>query len=404
MKCPKCGKELENDAKFCRYCGKEIEFRKEKKKRKGLLAGIVLLILFLAGGVYALQSGMMDQLRKESVNIVGNTCGNLSSEGAMAQQGKWLYYSKGKELCKARDVGVEEEVLCTTDPQANINVVGEWIYFSTYGDEKNTIRKIRTDGTEETELLDLGVDSYCGKMVVYDDTILYQIIGEDDFNDWNGMQDKFCPGECFTMKTDGTARTSVLSDNCHLIGIDNGWIYYMDIEDNGTELTIMRQNWENPSKVEMIYDSYISYETEYIKMPVTQIAVKEGWIYCGLVDASVNNNTKKIDYTVSRIQVESGDIQSLYEVETKGWGESLLSLNITDDWVYWIDRQEGDEDYLYTISKVSINGNKRQELDKFERNEEEYVFLHTTDHGGYKEEIIYNEDGTYERSDWTKVE
>ena len=97
MKCPKCGKELENDAKFCRYCGKEIEFRKEKKKRKGLLAGIVLLILFLAGGVYALQSGMMDQLRKESVNIVGNTCGNLSSEGAMAQQGKWLYYSKGKE-------------------------------------------------------------------------------------------------------------------------------------------------------------------------------------------------------------------------------------------------------------------------------------------------------------------
>ena len=241
-------------------------------------------------------------------------------------------------------------------------------------------------------------------MVVYDDTILYQIIDEDDFYYWNGMQNIFCPGECFTMKTDGTARTSVLSDNCHLIGIDNGWIYYMDIEDSGTESTIMRQNWENHSKTEKIYNSYVSEESGYGKMPITQIAVKDGWIYCGLVDVWVNNNTKKIDYTVSRIQAESGDIQPLYETETKGWGEGLLSLNITDDWVYWIDRQEDDEDYLYTISKVSINGNKQQALDKFERNEEEYVFLHTTDRGVYKEEIIYNEDGTYERSDWTKVE
>ena len=57
MLCPKCGKDVEEDAKFCGYCGYEFVKEKEKRKKiggKGLIGAGILCISFgyLVGGIF----------------------------------------------------------------------------------------------------------------------------------------------------------------------------------------------------------------------------------------------------------------------------------------------------------------------------------------------------------------
>ena len=57
MLCPKCGKEVEEDVRFCGYCGYEFMKEKEKTKKiegKGLTGVGILCIMFgyLVGGIF----------------------------------------------------------------------------------------------------------------------------------------------------------------------------------------------------------------------------------------------------------------------------------------------------------------------------------------------------------------
>lgn len=410
MKCLYCGKALSENDQFCRYCGKKIN--PQNKKRKKLLIGLIILLIICLAVVFVMQSGLMVRFSGEADKTVGNTCGNLRNGGCLAQQGEWVYYSKGRELCKAKDIGKEERVLCMTDPQSNINVVGDWVYFSTsdsYG-ENGKIYKIRTDGTDETELLSLENECWLLNMIVYEDTIFYQVCDKEDSYSWTGGQTQYPPGECFIMKTDGTDQKSFLGSDCSLVGIENEWVYYVKWNSE-VEMAIMRQSLNDSTEAKTIYESDIVEESRYIKVPITQIVVKDGWVYCGLIDAIITNETKKIAYTISRIRAESGEIQQLCDVETEGWGAYVLPLNITGEWVYWIDRKGGgdDEDSRYDILKVDINGKEKTGIKISEEEKGQYAYLYTTDQGVYKAEYISeDEDGDgfedYIYPAWTKID
>ncbi len=51
MKCPKCGKEIANDNKFCEYCGAQLNLTTSVEKKKtnwfGIIGGSILLIMGL---------------------------------------------------------------------------------------------------------------------------------------------------------------------------------------------------------------------------------------------------------------------------------------------------------------------------------------------------------------------
>lgn len=50
-KCLNCGKEIDNDVKFCEFCGeKQVEKKMVKNKKKGFIIGISILILVVIGG------------------------------------------------------------------------------------------------------------------------------------------------------------------------------------------------------------------------------------------------------------------------------------------------------------------------------------------------------------------
>ncbi len=114
-KCPKCGKDLKTDAKFCKFCGATLEGQVSSKPaatpskskpspppqtqptpeppKKGMSKGAkiaiiivsILLILGIAGGVMAyflIKSGLNEagEKIKEQFGIVENSIGNLNEE------------------------------------------------------------------------------------------------------------------------------------------------------------------------------------------------------------------------------------------------------------------------------------------------------------------------------------
>ena len=74
-KCTKCGEEITGKAKFCPVCGAPIEEQvntsqntdeKIKLENKGKIALITAIaVVVLAGGGYALASGVTDKATKE---------------------------------------------------------------------------------------------------------------------------------------------------------------------------------------------------------------------------------------------------------------------------------------------------------------------------------------------------
>lgn len=101
-----------------------------------------------------------------SSTAYGNTPGNIADWDVAAAQGDWIYFeSVDYKLYKVRFDGTGLTKLTDTAGASQVNVRGDWIYFTGGG----ALRKIRINGTDET-ILAYGAFSF---MQVADDWIYY---------------------------------------------------------------------------------------------------------------------------------------------------------------------------------------------------------------------------------------
>lgn len=171
----------------------------------------------------------------------------------MTVVGNWIYYVDGQNdgLYKIRLDGtgktklVDEKVF-----SRNFAVDEDWIYYSVFVSDNHELDgfyKVKTDGSGKTKIGDWNVDNFTivGEWIYYSDilkgiskmktdgTEVTEIISKGsspDFinvvGDWIYFRENEAKSRLFKVKTDGTCKTQLNDDDTWCISIIDDWIYY----------------------------------------------------------------------------------------------------------------------------------------------------------------------------------
>ncbi len=259
----------------------------------------------------------------------GNTPGNITNGGLMAQQDQWLYFKGlfgGTHYLLKKNLS-SGEIIKVSDDRANyINIVGEWIYYTT-GKENYSIVKIRTDGTERTIL----ADDKAEYMNVVGDRIYYA-----NFSSY---------AKLYTMRVDGTDRGKVYkySDEVSLwVNAFSDWIYYANLfgdpddykefsEEDIEQLMMTRGIYKiRPGGSNSIQLN--NYDADYIN-------VSNEWIYF--------TNTDDAD-RIYKMKNDGNEQQALTE-------EGATNLNVSGDFIYYCNKT--DKGRIY---RIQLDGSEQK--------------------------------------------
>ena len=110
-----------------------------------LMVGLGVILATFVITILALR----DNGAGQETSTMGNSIATIMTGGHLSTQGDFLFYSTEEGLFKSSS-DLNERTLISTYSVENINVVGEWIYFTI--PDKYGIFRIRMDGTDMEEL------------------------------------------------------------------------------------------------------------------------------------------------------------------------------------------------------------------------------------------------------------
>ena len=238
-----------------------------------------------------------------------STDGNLANAGLVVYKDNWIYFSNGDDngtLYKMHLDGSEKTKL--NDVYSfGLNTDNEWVYYYRYIPDKvvktmhQMLYKIRTDGTEETLLLEQG------QFATLRDGWIY-------FTD-NGI---------YRIKTDGTERTLISEVKASSICLAGERIYFSNSDDNWY-LYMMRMDGTE--------------KTLLVKDRASGIMANGGYIY----------------YLYKITDANGGNV--IYRIGSDGSGHIELNkkktayFNIADEWIYYsgYDPERYGEYFLYRM-------------------------------------------------------
>ncbi len=289
-------------------------------------------------------------------NKKGNTNSNAVNFGFVASQGDWVYYSNNDYnyyLYKMRSDGSEKQIL-STDHVLQINVVGEWIYYTSEKRESSGVYKIRLDGEKKTKLS----SRRFYWMMVIEDEIYY-------VESFNG-------GPLCKMNTDGTGKV-ILSDHiCDYVNIIGDWIYYIDssthrvykVTTEGKGRTVVNSAvWFNNIRGE---DDYLfgdtleelcrikagSSECIFYNTPDNRqrsfLNYHDGWVYYVEHDFSTKGNPKSAFY---KMKPDTSNATKILDITFKNTPNYYL--NMAGDWIYFPN--DDDNSYMYRVKTDGSN-------------------------------------------------
>jgi hypothetical protein len=248
----------------------------------------------------------------------GNTVGNIVNRGFAAVQGDWIYYCNSTffstSLDRVRTDGTQKTQLLD-DFIMYLNVMDDWIYFST----EEGLYKVRTDGTERA----LIVNDWAGDVSVIGDWIYYRNRSDSS--------------KLYKIRTDGSQRIKLNDDFSESINVVGDWIYY-SVPTNG----IYKIRTDGTERTKLSDDSS------------AQLIVADDWIYY---------LTTKFE---NGIFVERG----IFKICTNGTQKTqlvddfVMCLNVIDDWIYFFTYIY-DEDWSIVeqgIFKIHIDGTRRTRI------------------------------------------
>lgn len=268
-------------------------------------------------------------------NNTVNTSGNICNFGYYAVQGNWVYYSNfddGGRLYKMKIDGTRSQKLCD-DNVKFINVVGDWVYYLSYNNDKSYINKIKTDGSSKTTLIE--DEGYTRFLNVCGDRIYY-IVGKGGgvANSWYYSVNE--------LKTDGTkvGEAFRFPKTCSPM--------YFNVAGNYGYCLVNQFEGNNPKNYIYKFSLYGSGNfTKLVEGAIT-FNVSEDWIYYG------NFNE------IRKIKVDGKEDQKITDGFPgglpDGQGGDPPCLNVEGNWIYYKDWPTQE------VYKVDVNGNSKTKL------------------------------------------
>lgn len=123
MKCPKCGKEIEKDAVFCRYCGTAIKKDNSPKKNKRWILLLPAGMLLAAAIGFVLYTGILDKPAKDArqAQSVLLQYGYELEDGTIELDAPYITYADGKtEKLQDYKVYINEKVCKQKDGKTDV--------------------------------------------------------------------------------------------------------------------------------------------------------------------------------------------------------------------------------------------------------------------------------------------
>ncbi len=236
-----------------------------------------------------------------SSEIHGNTSGNISNGGFVCEKDDWVYTSMYKNgLWKIKKDG-SEKVQISKDSANYLNIVGDWIYYSssTYLPENDRLRlhKMKLDGSSVSKLSTSIVD-------------FVNVVG-----DWIYYIDANSGYKPYKIRLDGKGKSKISDVQMKYMIVDDGWIYFQKVSSD--TLWKMRTNGSDLKELSYVYGSKLR-------------IIKDGnWLYF----------------------ISDGFDPGIYKVDINGENEELIaggsidSINHSDGWLYYTSELEN----LYKI-------------------------------------------------------
>ena len=260
--------------------------------------------------------------------------------GCMQMSGDWIYFTSfgntykirtdGTNLTKILDYAINEYYL-----------IDDWFYYYESNDYEHTIYKIRTDGTQKTKIVSADLMGY-GEYYIYDGWIYYNSRGElakDKYNSVFGWWDyKYINYGLYKIKTDGTEKTFLTSDNAYIGSVNNGWVYYTNLTDS--------ENYKENEIISRIKTNGTG-KMEFSKYDTASLLVFDGWVY-------YSNN-------------------GIYKMRSDGTEKKCISKDngiistVFDGWIYF-SKCPPEERYKSTgFYKMRTDGTEEKMLDSGSR-------------------------------------
>lgn len=256
---------------------------------------------YALGGTGVVSDKTLNSLFEQRVNTEGNSLSNLNNFGIASVQDGWIYYSDysdNQNLYKMKPDGSSVTKLSSEGGISHINVLGDFIYYSS---NEGKLSKMSIQGTDST--------------VLVDDEVYFLYAASD----WIYFYSK---GALQRMKPDGSDRSTILeSDDQWNYYITDGYIYYIE---NGS---LMRVNSDGSGK------------TAIINGNVQYFNISGGSIYYISLDQKLYK------------AVINGTGKKLLTNDDTG------SINVTDGFVYYSNISDNS-----TLYKVSVDGTSRVKL------------------------------------------
>ncbi len=266
-----------------------------------------------------------------NANSIDANQGNIVNFGFVAQQGDWIFFNKqhgdNVSLWKKNIHNKKDQIKIVDDPCWFLNVVDDWIYYSN-ADDNHRLYKIRTDGTQRTQLS----EDEAVFINVVDGWIYYTYIEQ------HGI---------YKIRTDGTQRTHISEDDANFMNVVDNWIYYSDYSTGN----IYKISTDGTQRILISED-----EADFIN-------VVDGWIYY------VNNNGI---FKISTEEKKPKTIQILKPDPDPKGGSGYSHINVQGEWIYFLNYNE-NIDYTGTgkIFKIRTDGRNLTKI-----TDDRYVLLY----------------------------
>lgn len=263
---------------------------------------------------------------------------NLANGGQLAIQGGWIYMNSASknqgpnQLVKVRKDG-SGEVKLSDDNARNINVVGDWLYYTVntpVENKMNGIYKIKTDGTERT----LVSSSPSGQMWVLGDWIYYinqTYIQTEDANGGYHM-----PTGIHKMKLDGSEDQELVAGfQIYRFFLTSDKIYFTmkEMPEQASGLYSINSDGSDLKKLQGDED-------------ITQAVLIDGWLY--YVD--------KFGKQLKKMSLDGSVIIPLFTSETY-----ISSLQYRKGWIYMVNGNSGIHGAA-ALAKLRTDGTGYSEL------------------------------------------
>lgn len=296
-----------------------------------------------------------------NVNTQGNSFGNISNMGYVAQQGEWIYYNNQIDgLYKIKLDNTEKTQLCT-DYADYINVVGDWIYYrNTKRSENNKymvegnygLYKIKVDGTERKEL-DSG---WCNSITVIGEWIYYT--RADLMGDSISFLSK--------IKVDGSGAQIIYPISAgRYINIVDDWIYFeangiARVKTNGEGYQViitdeyLAKNGTNGFQV--IGDCiYYFRDRTMLRAKLDGTDIKEVMKTSGIM----NCYEGYIYYAKSSEALYKVDLKELRKESIIEDTNTMSEYNLTSNRIYYVDSESGSP----VLYRVQYDGSQKERIE-----------------------------------------